>query len=74
MHLSLVLSTRVSCNKIQPWTRGRKLCHVMRRGQRGRHSTKYTEEMEDKELLADEEGGKDVRSATLPLAGLRCVA
>ena len=31
------------------------------RSQRGRHSTKYTEEMEDKELLADEEGGKDVR-------------
>ena len=37
----------------------------LRRSQRGRHSTKYTEEMEDKELLADEEGGKDVRLRVL---------
>ena len=48
------------------------LRHGLRRSQRGRHSTKYTEEMEDKELLADEEGGKDVRCVPL-LAGCCCV-
>lgn len=32
------------------------------REKRGRHSAKYTEEMEDKELLADEETGVEVRA------------
>ena len=60
---SLALSRRMSCTRPSIQTRRRKLYHVLCRGQRGRHSTKYTEEMEDKELLADEEGGKDVRPA-----------
>ncbi len=82
LRLPMPLCITSPCDSVVRWRRGGLsrtaspwLClarapasRAARRSQRGRHSTKYTEEMEDKELLADEEGGKDVRAPwSLPL-------